>query len=68
MTENCGAGTRIMRGDPSAGSTIGFPHICNEIKLIDVASMNYTAEDKPYPRGEICARGPAVFKGYYKGG
>ncbi|PVF98187.1 acetyl-CoA synthetase-like protein [Serendipita vermifera] len=66
MTENCGAGTRIIKADPTAGGTIGFPHICNEIKLIDVPSMNYTAEDKPNPRGELCARGPAVFQGYYK--
>ncbi|KAH9997491.1 hypothetical protein BJV77DRAFT_1078521 [Russula vinacea] len=66
MTENCAICTRCLAGDPTSSGTVGPPQPAAEMKLVDVPAMNYTAEDKPYPRGEICCRGPAAFTQYYK--
>jgi long-chain acyl-CoA synthetase len=66
MTENCGTCAHTLRDDPTCGGTIGPPQPVNEVKLVDVPAMNYTSEDKPNPRGEICVRGMNCFIGYYK--
>jgi len=66
MTENCGTCTRCYPGDPSSSGTVGAPQPCNEIKLVDVPSMNYTSRDSPNPRGEVCIRGNNCFATYYK--
>ncbi|XP_048361305.1 long-chain-fatty-acid--CoA ligase 5 [Sphaerodactylus townsendi] len=42
---------------------VGPPLACNLIKLEDVAEMNYFAANN---EGEVCIKGPNVFKGYLK--
>ncbi len=67
MTENCAACAKALPNDPTSSGTVGPPQPVNEIKLVDVPEMGYTAEDKPNPRGEICVRGLNCFSEYYKG-
>ncbi|KAL0144089.1 hypothetical protein V8B55DRAFT_1483465 [Mucor lusitanicus] len=63
-TETTAASCLQRMGDNNAGS-VGGPYTCNEIKLVDVPEMNCLTTNHP-PRGEICMRGPNIFKGYYK--
>ncbi|KAJ3262091.1 Long chain acyl-CoA synthetase 7 peroxisomal [Boothiomyces macroporosus] len=65
QTENAASATTTLGIDTSSGH-IGVPLPVCAIRLRDVPEMNYTSQDKPFPRGEICIKGPSVFKGYYK--
>ncbi|KAL6595600.1 hypothetical protein ACP70R_047940 [Stipagrostis hirtigluma subsp. patula] len=65
MTETSCVISTMDVGDKLIGH-VGSPNPSCEIKLVDVPEMNYTSEDQPYPRGEICVRGPIIFRGYYK--
>ncbi|NXX51006.1 ACSL5 ligase, partial [Tricholaema leucomelas] len=59
----CSAGcTFSMPGDWTAGH-VGCPLACNIIKLDDVAEMSYFSSNN---EGEVCIKGPNVFKGYLK--
>ncbi|KAK9919832.1 hypothetical protein M0R45_028407 [Rubus argutus] len=65
MTETCSGMAMTEEGDTLSGH-VGSPNAACELKLVDVPEMNYTSEDQPHPRGEICVRGPSVFQSYYK--
>ena len=59
QTESAGAGTSTHPVDMSYG-TIGSPVPTVEIKLVDVPGTDYRSEKN---QGEVCIRGPTVFKG-----
>lgn len=59
QTESAGAGTTTHPIDLSYG-TIGSPVPTVEMKLVDVPGTDYRSEKN---QGEVCIRGPTVFKG-----
>lgn len=65
LTETNAAACVALPLDCSVGHC-GPPMVLSEFKLRSVPSMNYTAEDKPFPRGELLIKSPMNFKEYLK--
>ena len=65
LTESCTGGATTNMRDPVTGH-VGGPSEAVKIRLKDLPDMEYLSSDKPYPRGEICLKGPCIFNGYYK--
>ncbi|PWN35845.1 acetyl-CoA synthetase-like protein [Meira miltonrushii] len=65
QTENAGYCLCMLPNDKKLGSCgPALPGV--QIRLKDCPELGYTANDKPYPRGELLSRGQSVFPGYYK--
>jgi len=65
LTESA-AGSCITHPDDAVTGHVGGPTECVKIRLKDLPDMSYMSSDTPYPRGEICLKGPSIFSGYYK--
>lgn len=64
QTESCGASFSTKIFDNVAGH-VGGPAVGIEFKLRDVEEMGYLTSKNP-PQGEVCIRGPSIFKGYFR--
>lgn len=62
QTENHAICSLQLVGDYAVG-TVGPPLSCCAIKLVDIPEMDYYAANN---KGEVCIKGPIVFKGYLK--
>ena len=63
LTETCGA-SWVALPKPGNSGTVGPPLACLEFRFQAAKEMGYDPNGSP-PQGEICIRGPSIFKGYY---
>ena len=66
LTETSAAAFMTLNNDHPVFGNVGSPFVATEFKLESCPELEYTTEDIPCPRGEICIRGECLFKGYYK--
>lgn len=64
LTESSASGCISAVEDTVTGH-IGGPNESVILRLKDLPEMNYNSTDKPYPRGELCMKGPILFAGYF---
>ncbi|PGG95127.1 hypothetical protein AJ79_10241 [Helicocarpus griseus UAMH5409] len=65
LTESYATSLCQAPGDMTAGHC-GYIHPGQEACLLSLPDMEYSVDDKPYPRGELLLRGNSMFKEYYK--
>lgn len=65
LTESAAGSCVMDQEDPVTGH-VGGPCESVKLRLKDLPEMSYMSTDKPYPRGEVCMKGPSIFTGYYK--
>lgn len=65
LTETSGGASISWPEDPLSGH-VGGPLPCCKWRVRDVPEMQYTVNDKPYPRGELQMKGSTIFSGYFK--
>lgn len=65
LTESCAASFVQFPHKLSHVGTVGPPMPGVEVRLEAVTELGHSPSAR-VPRGEICIRGPAMFKGYYK--